>query len=76
MERVDIFKEWKNIQTENESIMKLEEKESLVYCKSCTGKGYVNKNFRNKDGSVSLIKEQNCDVCKGIGVVAEKITSW
>lgn len=75
MQKQDIFRDWKTVQDENKTLRELQEKENVVFCKSCSGKGYVNKNFRNNDGSVSLIKDQNCDVCKGIGVVAEKITS-
>lgn len=44
--------------------------EFLELCPACNGKEYVFKNFRNKDGSASLIPEQNCGVCKGKGVMA------
>lgn len=45
--------------------------EFLIPCSACDGSGVTNHNFRNKDGSTSLIKEQTCMVCKGKCVMVE-----
>ncbi len=46
--------------------------EFLIPCPSCDGSGVAHHNFRNKDGSASLIKEKNCMVCKGKCVMVKQ----
>jgi len=70
------YSEFRKINEELNAIIILEKSESIVICKSCTGTGIIDKNFRNKDGSASLIKDQTCSDCRGKGVVAEKEETW
>ena len=51
--------------------MPLDNSDFLILCPSCNGKGYVNLNKRNKDGSAYL-EEKNCLVCKGKKVMVKE----
>ena len=63
------LQEFRDINRELQAISRIQTKENIVICQFCTGKGYLNKNFRNKDGSATLLKDKTCDSCKGKGVV-------
>lgn len=69
-------REFRQINLELDAIRQIELSENIVICRSCTGTGTINKNYKNKDGSISLLKDENCEDCKGRGVVAERIESW
>ena len=44
--------------------------EFLALCNDCDGKGFMFKNYRNDDGSITN-EEKNCPSCKGKGAVVE-----
>lgn len=51
--------------------MPLDNSDLLILCPSCNGKGYVNLNKKNKDGSAYL-EEKICLVCKGKKVMVKE----
>ncbi len=53
--------------------MPLDNSDWLILCPSCGGKGYVNLNGYNKDGSAYL-EEKDCLVCKGKKVMVKEST--
>lgn len=51
----------------------LDNSDLLILCPSCKGKGYVNLNKTNQDGSAYL-EEKDCLVCKGKKVMVQETT--